>query len=173
MLFRSTVAQTLDKLVADGADLQNIITTLASDKDTKVTISNSDIDKRVANAGGGNINWNAQRGHVLVDDSKQSPAIALIHELGHSFFQSYKLIEKIALEPKLEDYTSIEEWAKAISEFDSYDYEENWVIEKVETPAAETYRQGTRKEHKFKDYFKAVSPFSIEEDNNKRIQINN
>jgi RHS repeat-associated protein len=169
--FVQVVAETLDYLSSSGQDVNDIINTLASDGSSS-TISKADWNVRVYNSGGGNIGWSPEGGVITIEGERQSPSISLIHELGHTYYQKYNPDGNQA--PKFTEFEEdIEAFLKATDDFilkenectkdiGTGGYEEKWVIQEVENPAAKKAGQGIRLTHDFKEKFKAESPTSTE-----------
>jgi RHS repeat-associated protein len=165
--FVQIVAQTLDDLSTSGKDVNGIIKTLAGD-DSRSDINSAAWDSHIGNSSG-KITWSPEGGIVTDEGGRQSPDIGLLHELGHTYYQKYDPEERSGDMPKLEDYKSAEEWNGAMDKYEEvekgetqgYDgYEEKWVIEKVENPGAKKSGQSERKEHHYKEKYKAKTPSS-------------
>ena len=80
----------------------------------------------------------------MTDGSMHSPSIGLLHELSHAY--GYLFNKKAYTERSNYKYSSYDSDAK-------YDNaEEKFVIDNIETPAAEKLGEGTRKDHRGKNY---------------------
>jgi len=166
--FVQVVAETLDYLSSSGQDVNEIINILANDN-SRVSISSAEWNARFSNVSG-HIEWSPESGMVTVEGGRQSPSIGLLHELGHSYYQYYNPEGRHVPDPNEYGGNTVE-WKKALDEFlkteieetEGYDgYEEKWVIENVENPAAKKANQAQRKDHQYKEKFKAKSPISTE-----------
>ena len=148
------VSETIKALnyVSNG-DEKGIIKKIAEDTRKVIKIKETKIGNDYYNPLANTIRYHYQSGLEVVDDDgtptgdMQSPALGLLHELGHAFIDLYKsMIEKINLK-----------------RFDlQYDNkEERWVIENIETPAANILGEGTRSNH-CGNPFKAKNSTSVE-----------
>ncbi|MBR5832614.1 MAG: hypothetical protein IKY79_08390 [Bacteroidales bacterium] len=120
-------------------DTQGIINTISNDQENVVKIKKTYIGNDHYSPKSNTIKYHPQSGLLITDENGnsiekgQSPALGLLHELGHSYIDLY-----MTKEDKQE-----------MSSFDNqYDLkEERWVIENIETPAAKILGEGVRYNH--------------------------
>ncbi len=101
----------------------------------------------------GKVHYNPESGLETEEGEKQSPATGLLHELGHAW--GFLLDNKNYIDRRNDD-TESDNWDNG---------EEKFVIEKIENPAAKKMGEGTRSSHRYKRFYRALSPTSLEEEN--------
>ncbi|MBP7077430.1 MAG: RHS repeat-associated core domain-containing protein [Bacteroidales bacterium] len=158
------VAYTLDGISSSGRDKYQIVRTLANDQ-TSITINETEWNNPVGgvlNSSGGVIPWSPEGGTVISFLRRQIPAIVLLHELAHIFYDRYDPTGEIASQPSIYDVDYLEEsidYLKNESEktgkFEGYDHV--WILNNVEAPMKGARRRG----HEFKGYYKAKDSFSL------------
>jgi RHS repeat-associated protein len=171
--FIQAVVTTLDKLKEKGADKLGIIDKISNNNSVNVSVMETDTwCTRFRNVVGG-IEWSPEGGNVNCDDGRRSPAVGLLHEIGHTYYQNYDpdgMTKQIADECKakygegtMEYYNAIEVKQKEQAEKLGYDsFEDHWIIPYVENPASKILGGGERKVHDYKTKYKAPDPFSLE-----------
>ncbi|TKG90716.1 hypothetical protein EYV94_22895 [Puteibacter caeruleilacunae] len=148
----------LNGLINDGADQLGIINTLANDDTYTAIIIVEWCEKSSAS---GKINWASEGGIITNEGGRQSPAIGLIHELGHKYVEYYDPLEKKAsgLSATLDEVNKYMDWYENAGAYD--DQNEKIVITKIENPVARVYKQAERRAHYWTHKFRAVGgPFS-------------
>jgi len=181
------VFNTLNSLIDKGADPKGVIATLAGDKNLTL-IKEFEWNKHASNSNG-NIEFSLEGGIVMDNGDRQSPAMALLHELGHNY-QDYHVPPERA-EPQLLDFKDEADpfgaWENALDDY--YDWytgngkyassgitkyetrDEMYVITQIETPAAKALGQGIRTSHHYAAKYRAKTPFSLEQKEHSKLYI--
>jgi hypothetical protein len=167
--FADDVISALNGLVNRGADRFDIIRTLAGDENEVVI---SELDWWQQNfSNGGYINWSSEGGLIHEDGKgRHSPAVSLIHELGHAYYTFYDPIGKeLEMNQLIEagDWDGLTQFERKEQQetggkFGFKNYEEMWVIKKVEHFATKALNQSQRNSHGKAGKYKAKSLFSTE-----------
>ena len=147
------VSETVKALdYVSAGDQKNVISTLADDKHI-FKIKEGEFDDEKYSPLTRTITFNPHSGLKVLDDNgnptgeRQTPALGLLHELGHAFVKLTKAF---------------------VSNFfnngdDQYDNKEDtWIIKNIETPAAKILNEGIRYNHDG-DAFKAKNSTSMED----------
>ncbi|MFM9947472.1 MAG: hypothetical protein ACKV1O_05995 [Saprospiraceae bacterium] len=151
---------------ARGADQHNIINTLALDNN-KVVINELAWHEQNGTAGE-NVLWGYEGGLIHLDGGRHSPAVSLLHELGHFYWDMYDPLGVRAKEMGLWNPYDADGIKKFESEqqmasggyYGFKNYEEMWVIKSVEHFAAKMLGQSQRSSHGKLGKFRADGLFS-------------
>ena len=147
------VSETVKALnYVSAGDQKNVISTLADDKHI-FKIKEGKFDDEKYSPLTRTITFNPHSGLKVLDDNgnptgeRQTPALGLLHELGHAFVKLTK-----AFVPNFFNNGD-----------DQYDNKEDaWIIKNIETPAAKILNEGIRYNHDG-DAFKAKNSTSMED----------
>ena len=135
--FVASTIEVLNGLVSSGADTEGVISTLAGDENSTI-INETGWDTRAANTG--EIEWSPEGGIITKSDGRQSPAMGLLHELGHSYWDFYDPLN--FSEPSLGGGTK-EEWDEYYKKLDlsvqgnNNNHEHSYIVGTIENKAVE------------------------------------
>ncbi|WP_367390043.1 RHS repeat-associated core domain-containing protein [Lewinella sp. LCG006] len=155
----------LNGILNAGADNIGIISRLSNDPNVTIYVREIRWTERNGSAGG-SVSWSSEGGLVHSDGiGRHGPALSLLHELGHAYYQQYDPEGRAKDEPDPTSLTYLEDLdryeQKQKEETGIFDnYEDKWIIDNVENPAADILGFSKRNSHTHKTKYKAINPFS-------------
>lgn len=158
--------QALDGLHNRGLDNEGIIDALMGSSVTTTIIPFLNWNEQNGHASA--ILWGVEGGLIHENGDRHSPAVSLLHELGHEYWKQNdpkgRIAEELSLWNPL-DMNAVAQYERnqevATGGYNGFKgYEEMWVIKEVEHFAAAQLGQGQRSSHGKMGKFRAANLFS-------------